>query len=70
MSLRLEFVCLATAEGANVRDLCRRFDVSPRTAYKWLRRAGVVSRQVVEKPPLLLSRIRHLGAYQFPGRFC
>lgn len=38
MSLRLEFVCLATAEGTNVRDLCRRFDVSPRTAYKWLRR--------------------------------
>ncbi len=33
-------------------------------------RSQVVSLQVVEKPPLLLSRIRHLGAYQFPGRFC
>lgn len=38
MSLRLEFVALASAEGANVRDLCRRFRISPKTAYKWLAR--------------------------------
>jgi transposase InsO family protein len=36
--LRLEFVTLATAEGANVRELCRRYGVSPRTAYKWIAR--------------------------------
>lgn len=38
MSLRKEFVTLATAEGANIRQLCRRFSISPTTAHKWLRR--------------------------------
>ena len=38
MSLRREFVQLASQEGVNVRELCRRFEVSPKTAYKWLAR--------------------------------
>ena len=38
MSLRLEFVQLASADGANIRELCRRFHITPRTGYKWLRR--------------------------------
>jgi transposase InsO family protein len=38
VSLRLEFVTLALAEGANVRELCRRYGVSPQTAYKWIAR--------------------------------
>jgi len=38
MSSRLEFVLLAQAPGANVRALCRTFNVSPKTAYKWLAR--------------------------------
>jgi transposase InsO family protein len=38
MSLRLEFARLACLDGANVRELCRRFGVSPKTAYKWLAR--------------------------------
>ena len=38
MSQRLEFIHLAGQEGANVRELCRRFGVSPPTAYKWLAR--------------------------------
>src|SRR4051794_16795811 len=38
MSLRLEFVTLAAAEGANVRELCRRYGVSPKSAYKWIAR--------------------------------
>ena len=38
VSLRQEFVMLATAEGANVRALCRRYTISPRTGYKWLAR--------------------------------
>ncbi len=38
MDARLEFVMLASAEGANVRSLCRRFTISPTTAYKWLER--------------------------------
>lgn len=39
MSMRREFVMLASQEGANRRELCRRYAISPTTAYKWLRRA-------------------------------
>lgn len=38
MSLRQEFVALVMQQGANVRELCRRFGVSPKTGYKWLSR--------------------------------
>lgn len=38
MSQRLEFVCLATAENASIRHLCRSFGISSATAYKWLAR--------------------------------
>lgn len=35
---RREFVRLALQEGANRRELCRRFGIHPDTAYKWLGR--------------------------------
>ena len=35
---REEFCRLALAPGANVRELCRRFGISPATGYKWLER--------------------------------
>lgn len=38
MSQRLEFVTFASAEEANIRELCRRFNISPNTGYKWLAR--------------------------------
>ena len=38
MSQRLEFVVLAGKEGANIARLCRRFGISRKTGYKWLRR--------------------------------
>src|SRR3569623_832959 len=38
MDQREEFVALALQEGANRRELCRRFGISAPTAYKWLRR--------------------------------
>jgi transposase InsO family protein len=38
MDARLEFVMLASEEGANVRQLCRRFGISPTTGYKWRER--------------------------------
>lgn len=50
MSQRREFVQLASAEDANVRELCRRYDLSPQTGYRWIRRfqelgvAGLVDR--------------------------
>lgn len=38
MSLRYEFVQLSQAEKANIRLLCLRFGISPKTGYKWLDR--------------------------------
>ena len=38
MSLRREFVSFASQPGANIRELCRRFGISPTTGYKWLQR--------------------------------
>jgi len=38
MSLKEEFISLALRPGANRRELCRRFGISPQTGYKWLRR--------------------------------
>jgi len=38
MDLRLEFCELASREGANVRLLCRRYGIAPKTGYKWLAR--------------------------------
>lgn len=42
MSLREEFVALARQEGANRRELCRRFGISPQTGYKWLARIATL----------------------------
>lgn len=39
MTLREEFARLALQEACNVRQLCRRFGISPTTGYKWLARA-------------------------------
>jgi len=39
VTLREEFVALAQQEGANLRSLCRHFEISPTTGYKWLQRA-------------------------------
>jgi transposase InsO family protein len=38
LDLRLEFVAEAGREGANIRLLCRRFNIAPKTGYKWLAR--------------------------------
>jgi transposase len=38
MEQRREFVRLALLEGANRRELCRRFAIHPDTGYKWLAR--------------------------------
>ena len=35
---REEFVRLASQEDANVSELCRRFEISRKTGYKWLGR--------------------------------
>src|SRR5262245_3951037 len=38
VSLRAEFCQLAGAEGVSLRELCRRYRISPTTGYKWLSR--------------------------------
>ena len=38
MDQKREFVMFAAAEGANVRELCRRFGISPTTGCQWLDR--------------------------------
>jgi transposase InsO family protein len=38
MSQRVEFVELALRENANIRALCREFNITPRTGYKWIKR--------------------------------
>jgi transposase InsO family protein len=40
MDARREFVRLAMMEGANRRELCRRFGIHPDTGYRWLARAA------------------------------
>jgi transposase InsO family protein len=40
MDQRREFVALACVEGANRRELCRRFGISAPVGYKWLSRAA------------------------------
>lgn len=40
MSLRREFVALAKTQTVSLSELCRRFDISRPTAYKWLDRAA------------------------------
>jgi transposase InsO family protein len=50
----LEFVMLASTEGANMRGLCRRFRISPSTGYKWLARwrsAGQTGLQELSRRP-------------------
>lgn len=38
VSSRYEFVLLAEQPNTNVRELCRRYGISPKTAYKWINR--------------------------------
>ena len=52
MSARREFVSLAAAPGANVRELCRRFQISPTTAYKWIGRGGTEGYRDRSRRPL------------------
>jgi len=49
MSLRREFILLAMHEGANRRELCRRFGISPKTACKWLARYAKDSERLQDR---------------------
>lgn len=49
MDQRREFVRLALQEGANRRELCRRFGISPDVGYKWLRRWRAGDRELLDR---------------------
>lgn len=49
MDQRREFVGLAIQEGSNVRELCRRFGISPDVGYKWLRRWKAGDRRLADR---------------------
>jgi len=49
MDQRREFVRLALQEGANRRELCRRFGISPDVGYKWLRRWHAGDRELADQ---------------------
>jgi len=38
MSLRLEFVKFALVDDSNIAELCRRYEISRKTGYKWIKR--------------------------------
>lgn len=52
MDQRREFMRLAAQEGANRRELCRRFGIHPSTGYKWLGRwqAGADPAELSRRP--------------------
>jgi len=59
MSLREEFVSLANHPDANMRELCRRFGISPQTGYKWLnrfRQDGLLGLQERSRKPAVSPR--------------
>ncbi|WP_225770651.1 IS481 family transposase [Inquilinus sp. Marseille-Q2685] len=59
MEQRREFVRLAEQEGANRRELCRRFGISPDVGYKWLARWQAGDAELADR-----SRRPHVS----PGR--
>lgn len=56
MQTKLEFVTLALKDGANRRELCRRFGISPKTGYELIKRfveGGAVALKPRSRRPLL-----------------
>ncbi len=51
MSLRKEFTMLASQNCANISELCRRFGISRKTAYKWLGRYGKAGDEGLQDRP-------------------
>ena len=49
MDQRREFVRLAMQEGANRRELCRRFGISPDVGYKWLARTAAGDHELADR---------------------
>jgi len=63
VSQRRDFVGLALVPGANMRELCRRFGISPATGYKWRARFCVGGAAALAD----LSRRPHHSPFQTTG---
>lgn len=63
MDLRQEFVMFALQDGANLRELCRRFGISAKTGYKWLQRA----KEDPDEPLIDRSRRPHTSPTRTPA---
>src|SRR5882757_9231846 len=59
MDQREEFIGLALLEGANRRELCRRFGISAQTGYKWLKRWQDGERDISDR-----SRCPHMSPWR------
>ena len=70
MSVRMEFVQLASQPEANVRQLCRRYGISPTVGYKWLERfepaPSAWVRSVIFSSGLIASVYGHF--FNFPTK--
>jgi len=62
MSARREFVRLATQADGNVRELCRRFAISPTTAYKWIARSADPAETYIDRSRRPLTSPHETGA--------
>lgn len=63
MDERREFVRLALLEGANRRELCRRFGIHPDTGYKWLDRWSPHGPELIDR-----SRRPHSSPARTPAK--
>jgi hypothetical protein len=61
MSQKKEFMHLAQREGANISRLCRYFQVSRKTAYKWLAPSTPKSVTYVSERLLPFSPVQTTG---------
>src|SRR3954447_24958169 len=61
MDERREFVGLAMQEGANRRELCRRYRIHPSIGYKWLSRSAAREELVDRSRRPIASPLRTAG---------
>ncbi len=67
MSLRLDFVRLALHEDANMSALCRRFGISRKTGYKWLKRYKERGKESPNEALIDQSRRPHTSPIRTPA---
>ena len=62
VALRHEFVVLAQQGGLSMSELCRRFDISRKTGYKWRARFQADGAAILRDRPRRPTRCKHQTA--------